>query len=172
MLGFNQFVDKKGREAKKQLTLIKNVLEKGGMNVGDFLEDDDPYIFVHTKNEGLTFDGVRIYKIGNSIAFRVQKEEETHPYGRAYPLNIEDMFKDLVSDEMEEEKAGKEVMEAISKEIQKFFEKSSKAERDMQQSDLDKNNDSLSKVMVKSTGTDYANQVHNKSPGASGPASM
>jgi hypothetical protein len=130
MLHFTEFVDKRGREAKKQLDILKRVMERQGLIVGDYLDDEDPYLFVQSDRD-LTFEGVRVYKIGDSIAYRVQKEKNTHPYGKAYPLDVEEMYSDIVSDDMDEDKAGKKVMEAVGKEISKFFEKTGKAECDL-----------------------------------------
>jgi len=89
MLKFQEFVDKKEREAIRQLNIVKKLLESREMKVKSYLKEDDPYIFLVNPLKNTFFDGVRIYKIGNSLAFRVQKEEKTHPFGTAYPLDIE-----------------------------------------------------------------------------------
>src|ERR1017187_6959111 len=103
MRSFNEFVDKKTREAKKQLGIIEKVLHKNGLKVKSHLNDGtDPYVFIEDPTKQLSFGGVRIYKIGDSISFRVQKEEKTHPYGKAYQLDIEGMYKDLTSDDVTE----------------------------------------------------------------------
>jgi len=85
---FSEFVDKKSREGKKQLDILQKVLAHNGLKVQDFLGEEEPYIFVKSPTDELSFEGVRIYKIGSNIAFRVQKESATHPYGRAYPLDV------------------------------------------------------------------------------------
>jgi len=167
MKTFGEFIDKKGRAAKKELGIIKKTLEKDGMTVEDFLEDEDPYIYIRSAG-GLSFDGIRVYKIGNNIAYRVQKEDKTHPYGVAYPLDMEDMFNDLISDNIGEEKAGREVMESIANEIKKFFQKSADAEKEIRASEFDKQKDPMGRAMQRSasvrssTGTDYANLIYNK----------
>lgn len=164
MKSFLEFVDKRTRQTKKQLEIIKRVLEKSGMSVVDFLEEEEPHIFLKG-SKNLSFEGVRIYKIGGEIVFRVQKEEKTHPYGRAYPIDVEEMYDDILSDEMNEEKAGKEVMKSISEEMKKFFNRSDKAEKEIRSIEFDKSSDSMGKVLASSTGTDYANQVLNKNKG-------
>ena len=90
------------------------------------------------------------------MAYRVQKEEKTHPYGRAYLLDIENMFNEFL-EEMEEKEAGKKVIEAISEEFENFFKKSSNVEKD-----LFKDAGGLGKIVIHSTGTDYSNMVHKK----------
>lgn len=160
MKTFNEFVDKKDREAKKQLSILKALLEKHNFGVKDNLDEEDPYIFVQNPDKNLSFEGIRIYKIGDDLAFRVQKSEKTHPYGAAYPLQVEDMFHDLLADDIDEEKAGKEVMQAIVEELRRFFKKSAQAEKELRSGEFGK--DPLNKVVVKSTGTDYSNQIYNK----------
>jgi len=136
MPNFREFVTRKQREASKQLKIIKRVLEKEGLSVDNYLDDDDPYIFVHSTNSNLSFEGVRVYKIGDVFAYRIQKEKDTHPYGKAYKLDIEEMFNDMVSEEGDEEKAGKESMKALADEISTFFRKSMDAERDIRVGDV------------------------------------
>ena len=165
---FGEFVDKKKRECIKQLTILKQILEHHGMKVDNFVNaesDDEPYIFCVSPTKNGSFDGVRIYKIGDQLAFRVQKENRTHPYGSAYPLPIEEMFNDFLSDEgTDQEKAGKTVMEAVSKEIRRFFEKSLEAENEEREKNIESDRDSGGNVAVKSTGgTDYSAMVYNKS---------
>lgn len=154
---FLEFVDRKQREAKKHLHLIEKLLQKGGMQVSSFLEEEDPYIFLKFPSKGLSFDGIRIYEIGEMIAYRIQKEEKTHPYGKAYMLDIEDMFNDYMSENMKEEEAGHKVIESVVTELKKFFEKSMEAEEDLKNSGQDGLN-----IIVKAGGSDYASQVLNK----------
>jgi hypothetical protein len=163
---FGEFVDKKKRECIKQLGILKQILEQGGMKVENFIHaesDDEPYIFCASHAKNASFDGVRIYKIGDQLAFRVQKENKTHPYGSAYPLPIEEMFNDFLSDEgTDQKKAGKKVMDAVIKEIKRFFEKSIEAENDEKERDIE-SNDGAGNVSIGSTGgTDYSAMVFNK----------
>jgi len=160
---FGDFIDKKQRDAMKQLKLIEQLLTLQGFKVDDFMtegHEDDPYIFVSNPSKNTSFDGVRIYKIGDIIAFRIQKESETHPYGNAYTLDIERMFDDLMSEEeMDEIKAGKLVMKAVAKELKSFFDKSQEAEDESRSGDVMSGDDN---VMIRSTGTDYSSQIYSK----------
>lgn len=164
---FGDFVDKKKREAITQLALIGKLLEQGNFKVETFLggdDLDDPYIFVNNPDDNSSFDGVRVYKLGSQIAFRIQKEAKTHPYGRAYPLNIEEMFHDLLSEEdaEDEKEAIDKVIEAVNLEIKQFFKKSAKAEKeDRRRTEM--GDDSRGDVIVKSSGSDYSNLIWNKS---------
>lgn len=165
---FGEFVDKKKRESVKQLEILKKILEQGGMRVDNFISpdaDDEPYIFCVSPTRNGSFDGVRIYKIGDQLAFRVQKENKTHPYGSAYPLPVEEMFNDFLSDEgTDQRQAGKKVMEAVTKEIRRFFEKSIEAESDERESNIESDKDNSGDVSVRSTsGTDYSATIYNKS---------
>jgi hypothetical protein len=154
---FLEFVDRKQREAKKHLNLIERLLRKGGMEVYSHLEDEEPYIFVKSPSHKVSFDGLRIYEIGQMVAYRVQKEEKTQPYGRAYMLDIEDMFNDFMSENMEEDEAGKRVVESVVKELKKFFAKSAEAERDMKGQEQDGMG-----IILKTGGSDYSSMVTNK----------
>lgn len=155
---FSEFVNKKTREAKKQLAILEKVLTKSGLNVGNFLEEDNPYLFLHNTTGGSSFGGVRIYKIGNSVAYRVQKEDKTHPYGKAYLLDVEGMFSDLISDNTEQ-KAGEEVIKSIIQELRRFFEKSSAAEKEIRQGEFDGSADPLGRITVNPFGTDFSNTI-------------
>jgi uncharacterized membrane-anchored protein YjiN (DUF445 family) len=162
MGSFGQFVDKKTRAARKNLGVVERVLKTGGFDIKNHLEEEEPYLFLPSPTKRTSFGGIRIYKIGESIAYRVQKEEKTHPYGKAYRLDIKEMYDDLLSDdEMTEKKAAKEVIESVLKEFNKFFEKSCEADREMRDQDFDQQGDPLGRVMVRSTGTDYSNTLRN-----------
>lgn len=163
---FGEFVDRKKRESVRQLTIIKQLLESSGLKVENFLNenDDEPYIYCYNPMKSGSFDGIRVYKIGNTIAFRIQKENETHPYGSAYQLPIEEMFHDFLGDDdVDQEKAGKKVIEAVAKEIRRFFDKSAEAESEERQRNSELNQDSAGNVLVRTTGTDYSSLVYSKS---------
>lgn len=163
-VSFGDFVDKKKRESIRQLKLMQQILEQGGLKVENFLnskDDSEPYIFCYSPSRNGGFDGVRIYKIGSELAFRIQKESKTHPYGSAYSLPIESMFSDFLSDDgVDEAKAGKKIIESVGKELKKFFERSVEAERNDRQMDLDSM--SGGSVLVRTTGTDYSALIYNK----------
>lgn len=162
MKNFNEFVTVKSMQTKKELRTLKKVLENQGMSVQEFLEDDDPYIFLKTNGSNLSFDGVRIYKIGDIMAYRIQKQNNTHPYGQAYSLPVQEIFDTFLSEKGSEEKAGKEVMKAIAEEFKSFFDKSSKAEKELRGSIVMTQNDPMGRIVVQTTGTDYANMVHSR----------
>lgn len=157
MKQFLEFIDRKQREANKHLKLIERLLKRSDLDVKSYLEEDDPYIFVKSPNQKLSFDGIRIYEIGDMIAYRIQKEEKTHPYGKSYRLDIEDMFSDFMSEDMKPEEAGKKVIESVVTEIKKFFARSAKAEAEMM--DVGQDGGGL---ILKTGGTDYSTTVLNK----------
>lgn len=155
MKSFNEFVDKKQREAVRQLEIIKNLLAKEGMKVEDYADTKEPYVFVHKTNEELSFDGLRIYNIGGVIAYRVQKEKNTHPYGKAYSLDIEEMYNDLLTDKKDAKAAVQEIIKVVPKELKKFFEESAEAEESLN----NQSDDGFGKTVIKSGGTDYSNMI-------------
>lgn len=155
MKSFSNFLDKKIRTDKHQLSLIKKMLEHEGVKVRDHLGNEDPYLFVkNPTSEKTEFDGVRLYKVGDALAYRVQKEESTHPYGIAYPLDIEQTFDDLLGD-MKEEKAGELVIKALAKEIKTFFEKSSAAEEIIRDRQVEKDG-----VNFRYSTADYSSTIN------------
>jgi hypothetical protein len=153
---FLEFIDRRQREAKKHLKLLGLVLKKNGFQVESHLSDEDPYIWLKSTEKN-DFEGVRIYEIGSTIAFRVQKEEKTEPYGNAYVLDVEDMFNDYMGDNISEEMAGRKVIEAIGSEFRSFFKKSAEAEKEIRDSGYEDKG-----VILKTGGTDYSNMVLNK----------
>jgi len=157
MQQFLEFIDRKQREANKHLKLLERLLKTSDLIVKDHIDEDDPYIFVKSPNQKLSFDGIRIYEIGNMIAYRIQKEEKTHPYGKSYHLDLEEMFNDYMSEDMQPHDAGKKVIESVVKEIKKFFERSAKAEAEMMDSGQDGGG-----LIIKTGGTDYSTTVLNK----------
>ncbi len=171
MQKFKDFVGKKERDARKELGIIKKILEKNDYQVSDFLEEiGDPHIFVKAPNtkEELSFEGIRVYKIGSDIAYRVQNEEKTQPYGKAYTIPVEEMYNDFISDKFKEEKAGQEVMESVFKEIERFFTQSLIAEKQLRSAEIEKNRDQLGRVIIggSGTGTDYSNLISKTNVGS------
>jgi len=157
MRQFLEFVDRKQRETKRQLKLVEKALRKGNFHVYSHLEDDDPYLFVRSPSKKLSFEGIRVYTIGDQVAYRVQKMEKTEPYGKSYSLNIEDMFNDYMGEDMDEEEAGKKVVESMVSELKKFFSKSEEAEEEMRS----KTGDGVG-LIVKTGGSDYSSTVLNR----------
>jgi hypothetical protein len=160
---FGDFLNKKKREGIRQLKVIHKMLENSGLKVESFIESDDPdaepYIYCHNPSRNGSFDGIRIYRIGTQLAFRVQKENKTHPYGSAYPLDIEEMYNDFLTDEdTDEKKAGMRVIEYVGKEVKRFFQKSIESEKDMKDAEIEGAGD----VLMRSTGTDYSSLIFNK----------
>ena len=163
---FGDFINKKQRDALEQLELMRKLLERNGLKVESFLETDDtdePYIFCFNPSQNASFDGIRIYKIGDRLAYRIQKENQTHPYGKAYSLEIEEMFHDFLSEtDIDQRKAGERVIEIVTKEVKKFFDKSVDAEKEERKSNVEGDADNAGNVLVKTTGTDYSSLVYNK----------
>lgn len=150
---FSSFLDKKNKQAVRELGIIRDILSEGEFKVEDFLKDESPYLFVNCPNKGdLDFEGVRVYKVGSNLAYRIQKENKTEPYGSAYSLDIEDLFGDLVSD-MSEEKAAEEIKKAVVEEFKNFFEKSSKAQEEINSGGADPQ----SKIVVSGGAGDLSN---------------
>lgn len=156
---FMEFVDRQQRESRRHLKIMEKLLKSQGMQVKLHTEDEDPYLFVKASAPKLSFDGIRVYEIGTTLAYRVVKEEKTEPYGKAYALNLEEMFNDFMGEnKMEEEQAGKKVIESVTNELKKFFDKSEKAEKELKAGDLDGTG-----IILRTGGTDYASLVFNKS---------
>jgi hypothetical protein len=127
---FSVFLDKKNRESKKQLNLLGEALTKNGFKIEKFLkETHDPYIFVFS-DKSLSFEGVRIYKINEIFAFKVQYQKDTHPYGTAYDLEVENFFNDYMSEGLNPEESVKKTVTALVQEMKSFFKRSFEMEND------------------------------------------
>jgi hypothetical protein len=168
---FREFLGGKRREAKRQLHMVQEALKKGGFKIEDFLDErfDDPYIYCYNPNKDTSFKGVRIYKVGDKIAYRVQRESKTHPFGTAYMLDMDAIFNDMMADGMtKKEQLGHKLMEEIIHNIRAFFKESADAERSEDKWDDD--GDSMGMVHVRNPlGGDYSSQVHDgNNTGSSG----
>jgi hypothetical protein len=153
---FSSFLDKKKKQTVNELKIIKDVLSQGDLKVEDFTEEEAPYLFVNSTEESLDFDGVRVYKVGSNMAYRIQREKKTEPYGTAYPLNLENMFGDLISD-MSEEKAAEDIKKAVIEEFKIFFKRSSEAQDEINSGIID---DSGRKLVSSGFG-DISNSMSN-----------
>ena len=161
---FLEFVNKQQREGKRHLVILEKALKKGNINA-KMVDADDPYLFLPSPDESLSFGGVRVYQIGDTIAYRVQKQEKTHPFGRSYLLDVEEMFEDFMTDEIGEETAAQRVVETIADELNKFFQRSKEAEEDIRDIEFDNQiggGAGMGKIILKGTGGDYASNVYNK----------
>lgn len=151
---FSSFLDKKANEMKRQLGIIKEIIAESELKVDDFLDHKDPYLFVRNNEKGLDF-GVRIYKVGSDLAYRIQRRKDTQPYGKAYPLNLESGFADLVS-EMSEDEAAEKIKKAVVNDIKLFFKKSSEAYTDLLSGGKD---DGTGAIVISSNNGDLSNSM-------------
>lgn len=154
LMRFSSFLDKKNKQAVRELGIIRDILAEGDFKVEDFLKEESPYVFVNCTDGGLDFEGVRVYKVGSNLAYRVQKENKTEPYGSAYSLDIENLFGDLVSD-MSEDEAAEEIKKAVVEEFKNFFQKSAKAQDELNSGGADPQ----SKIVVSGGSGDISNTV-------------
>jgi hypothetical protein len=152
---FSSFVDKKINRDRSELGVVRDVLKKGGVKVEDFTEKDDPHLFVPSTEDGLDFGGVRVYKIGSRMAYRVQNESSAEPYGESYPINIEGLFEDLITD-MDTEKAAEQIRKAIVGEMKGFFKKSLEAQNELSSDGFDPHNKI---IVVPGKSTDLSNSM-------------
>jgi hypothetical protein len=164
MRSFRDFYENKVRQAIKQLNIVAQVIEKAGFKIDHFLDEHftDPYVYIHNPNNDTSFEGVRLYRIGDKIAYRAQRENKTHPYGNAYTLDVELMFDDLMEEgEMKPEQIGHKVMTMIADELRSFFEESAEAEREENGLDANKQNDTLGQVSIRNPqGGDYSSMTN------------
>lgn len=153
---FLEFLSRKDREDKRRLGIISKALKKVDFQVKESIEEKDPYIYVYSKEKDLKFEGIRIYPIGKNFAYRTQREKDTEPYGKAYELNLEDAFNDLMNEYTEEKKAGIALIKNLGKQIKNFFDESLKAQNEMEDTTEQK------PMVLKTGGTDYSGMVLSK----------
>ena len=127
---FKRFLNLKNESKRKQLKLMKQMLEKNNIKAFDHLDDEDPYIYIESTENGQSFGGVRVYGIGDELAFRVQKREDTHPYGSAYSINIQEIYTDLLeTGKKTEDEIAVELIKMVSEGFKKFFSESKSQEK-------------------------------------------
>jgi len=153
---FFDYINRNALGAKRKLKIIHHILKLNKIKNKMFLNVDDPFLFVYSTDPECDFEGIRIYSIGRSIAFKIQNRIDTHPYGKAYLLDFENIFNTFMSEkDADEEKAGGKVADTLVDEIKKFFKMSSNA-----QNKIEKDDDN--KLMARSGGTDYSSSVYSK----------
>lgn len=164
MRSFRDFYENKVRLAIKQLNIVAQVVEKAGFKVDHYLDEQftDPYVYVHNPNKNTSFEGVRLYRIGDKLAYRVQRENKTHPYGNAYSLDVELMFDDLMEEgKHKPEQIGHKVMEMVAKELRAFFEESAEAEKESNAKEIGAEENGLGAVHVRNPqGGDYSSMTN------------
>jgi len=163
MQSFNAFLDAKERQAVRHLKLLGELLESEGFKVknhtGEGQFKKDPYLYIFNPFKNTAFDGVRMYSIGEEIVYRVQREHDTHPYGTAYPLNVEGIYESLVEDG-EEKEVAKEVTKTIADEMRAFFKESARSEKELERDDGE---GGLGMVYIRNPlGGDYSSMVTDK----------
>lgn len=159
---FLEFVNKQQREGRRHLKILEKALKKSQLQV-KMVEADHPYLYLPAPSDDMSFGGIRIYQVGDTVAYRVQKQEGTSPYGRPYLLDVEEMYEDFMTDDIKEEEAAKRVVETLADELKRFFERSKEAEDDLRDIQFDNEmGGGMGKIVLKGTGGDYATGVFNK----------
>jgi len=160
----------------EKLVLLKKVLEKGGLQVHDGTHDHlNPFLFVKAWPKPNSFEGIRFYMNGDILSFRVQKYQETQPYGQAYHMDVQKMFEDNILNKKDEKEALAETFKAIDQKVRKFFRDSKKAEDEIVKTQItsmdieDKTDDGRlnrkpddAPLIVNPYGGDYSNKVYSK----------
>lgn len=152
------------QEKQEDLETLMFVLRKDGLRVEDFSElDENPYIYCYNPLEDTSFQGVRIYKHGDILAFKVAKFPDSQPYGAAYSIDLQGMYDALIEEKKEKKDALKELCKKVSAEMRKFFRKSKVAEDKIVKSQVRDPDalDGAGQITIRNTGTDYSNQVYN-----------
>lgn len=159
-------MERKDRENRSHLRTLSKTLAMAGFSVKDHSDHHgDPYIFVSKPVDGdplmenLSFGGIRIYTRGKDVmSFRPQNKETAEPFGPAYLLDIEGMYKDLIKDGPEE-KIAVDLVRYVVEEVLNYFVYAAKAQSE-DEAEMD-DDDMLGKVVDGSTGsgTDYSSQV-------------
>jgi hypothetical protein len=158
MYKFFDYINQSEMQAHRKLKIISDLLKSQQIKNKLFNSDQEPHIFVFSTNPDTYFQGVRVYPIANSVAFKVQNKINTHPYGKPYLLDFEKMYNNLMGQkDASEEDCAKSIIDYICTELKKFFTMSAKYQ-------YEKNPENI-KLMVRSQGTDYSTKLFG---GASG----
>ena len=165
MITFLEYSYAQKKESKMRLKLIKKCLEKDGLKVDDMTEDVKPYIFCYTPLKNLSFDGIRIFENGSTMSFQTSKKKETLPYGVAREMPVNELFYQICEFQPDKDKATEELVKEISKMVRTFFKQSKEAEDELMGRSIDgqTGGDKAGAIVVRNTGTDYANNIYSKS---------
>lgn len=107
-----------------KLESLAKVFEIGKFDVDKSNASDinDPFIFVKS-NEPNDFDGVKIYFINDELSYRPQKKKKA--FGKAYPLDLNGFFEELMAEGTDEQVMGKEIVDYLNQVLSAFFKKNS-----------------------------------------------
>lgn len=133
MHSFGKFLNRKDQDNKENLETLRDLFSKSGFKVYDHLNNHkEPYIFINKPKiyDNLSFGGVRVYTRGTDIiCYRIQNKEHTEPYGTAYQLDVKGMFKNMIKED--KETIGEKIINYLVSEIDNFFKRSSKVEKEL-----------------------------------------
>jgi hypothetical protein len=169
MLTFLEYSIHRVREQQpKKLKLLLQAIKAAGLVAIDHTDNEkDPHIFLKAFPQPEEFDGVRVYILGHIVAFRVQKNEGTSPYGKAYLLDMQKIYEDLLEEEdpnTEEEKREtlKKLVRKIGDKIRNFWKDSIKDEEEQLKDELGSMNrtDIGGAMLAPAYGGDYSNAVY------------
>jgi len=144
-------------------------LKKGGLAVINRIhQQNDPHIWVQAHPQPEEYRGIRVYLLGNICAFRVQKLENTQPYGKSYLLNMQEMYDDILenmgekADDKDPAKAVEILIKQVSDTIRKFYIDSIKDEEEFLSAQLDgpSRQDIGGAALLPVTGIDYSSTVY------------
>jgi hypothetical protein len=127
---FFEFVDRKQRATIRHLKIIKRILDHTDIQTAAHVgtAKNDPFLYVYNP-DGTTNFGLRVYGIGDQLAFRLQRKEDTHPYGKPEQVDIESMWDDLKADGKEDGAAASQLIKDIGRQFRDYFKESAKAEK-------------------------------------------
>lgn len=129
MKEFGDFVNYKNRLLLPKLEILASVFKQGKFETTESLEDiNDPFIYIKS-NKPVKFGGVRLYFLNDQLIYKPQKTIKDKPFGKAYPLDLNGFFEELMSEDVDEETMAKEIIDYLNQVITVFFQKNSELER-------------------------------------------
>jgi hypothetical protein len=170
MLTFLEYSIHRVREQQpKKLGLLLKSIKSAGLVAIDHTDDEkDPHIFVRAHPQPEEFQGIRLYILGHIVAFRSQKLEDTAPYGKAYLLDMQKIYEDLLEEEdpkNEEEKKEtlKKLVRIIGDKIRKYWSDTIEDEEEQLQDELGgmERTDIGGAMLAPAYGNDYSSAVYN-----------
>jgi len=137
MQTFFEFFKRDEYESRKHLKLLKKVFSDDGMYSIDFTdgEHEEPYIYVAAPSD-VSYQGLRVYQKGNILAFRVQKNPKTVPYGTPVEIKIQNILDKILMDVDNEDDAVENLNKEICKIVKDFFKQTKTAEEKILNAEL------------------------------------
>lgn len=125
---FSDYLKSRNYSGRRKLAIFAEVMRRADLHVIPRFDGAEPHLFV---SRGPDRTGVRIYEIGDRLAFRVQDLPDGEPHGRAFGIDVQRLFEEIIEeiDDKTPENAAWLLLGELGNAMKSFFADSIKAAR-------------------------------------------